>query len=75
MIVGGVFNVFIMFPNVSMTFPIAFISIMGLYSHSHGVCFKVFIIIRPYLFDLMLCGPDRLTFLKFQLIMKIMCMY
>ena len=43
MIVGDIFNVFIMFPNVSMTFPIAFISIMGLYSHSYGVCFKVFI--------------------------------
>ena len=27
------FNVFITFPNVSMTFPIVFISIMGLYSH------------------------------------------
>ena len=34
-----------MFPNISMTFPIAFISIMGLYSHSHGVCFKVCIAI------------------------------
>ena len=26
-----------------MTFPIIFISIIGLYSHQHGVCFKVFI--------------------------------
>ena len=45
MIVGGVFNVFITFPNVSMAFPIVFILIMGLYSHSHGICFKVFIAI------------------------------
>ena len=43
MIVGGIFNGFIMFPNVSMMFPIAFILIMGLYSHSHGIYFKVFI--------------------------------
>ena len=26
-----------------MTYPIAVILIMGLYSHQHGVCFKVFI--------------------------------
>ena len=26
-----------------MTFPIAVISIMGLYSQSHGICIKVFI--------------------------------
>ena len=26
-----------------MTYPIAVISIMGLYSHKHGVCFKVVI--------------------------------
>ena len=26
-----------------MTYPIALISIMGLYSHQHGVCFKAFI--------------------------------
>ena len=26
--------------------------------------------VGPYLFDLMLHGPDRLVFLKFQLIMK-----
>ena len=37
------FNVFMMFPNISMMFHIAFILIMGLYSHSHDVCFKVFI--------------------------------
>ena len=43
MIVGGYFNMFITFSNVSMTYPIALISIMGLYSHQHGICFKVFI--------------------------------
>ena len=43
MIVGGIFNVFIMFLSISMTFPVAVISIMGLYSHSHGICFKVVI--------------------------------
>ena len=43
MIVGRHFNVFIMFHNVSMTYPIVFILIMGLYSHQHGDCFKVFI--------------------------------
>ena len=43
MIVGGIFNVFITFPNISMTFPIAIILIMGLYSHQHGICLKVFI--------------------------------
>ena len=37
------FNVFIMFPNISMTYPITVISIMGLYSHQHGICFKAFI--------------------------------
>ena len=26
-----------------MTYPMAVISIMGLYSHQHGVCFKTFI--------------------------------
>ena len=31
------------FPNVSMTYPIVLILIMGLYSHQHGVSFKVFI--------------------------------
>ena len=40
---GRYFNVFIMFSNVSMTFTITFISIMGSYSHSCGICFKVFI--------------------------------
>ena len=53
MIVGAIFNVFIMFPNVSMMFPIAFISIMGLYSHSHGICFKVFIAVRGEEFHLL----------------------
>ena len=40
---GRYFNIFIAFPNVSMTYPIAVISIMGLYCHQHGICFKVFI--------------------------------
>ena len=43
MIVGGIFNVFIMFPNISMMHPIVHISIMGLYNHQHGICFEVFI--------------------------------
>ena len=43
MIVGSILNVFIAFPNVSMMYPIVVISIMGLYSHQHGICFKVFI--------------------------------
>ena len=43
MIVGGIFNVFITFLNVSMMYPIAVISIMGLYRHQHGICFKAFI--------------------------------
>ena len=43
MIVGGIFDVFIMFPNVSMRYPMAVILIMGLYSHQHGICFKAFI--------------------------------
>ena len=43
MIVGGIFNVFITFPKVSMTYPIVLISIMGLYSHQLGIYFKVFI--------------------------------
>ena len=32
-------------------------------------------IVRPYLFDVMLRGPDRPTFFKFKLIMKITCMH
>ena len=40
---GRYFNVFITFPNISMMYRIVFISIMGLYSLSHGICFKVFI--------------------------------
>ena len=43
MIVGGIFNVFITFPNVSIMYPIAVISVMGLYSHPCGVCVKAFI--------------------------------
>ena len=30
---GRYFNIFIMFPNVSVTYPMVLISIMGLYSH------------------------------------------
>ena len=43
MIVGDIFKVSIAFPNVSMTYPMAVISIMGLCSHQQGICFKVFI--------------------------------
>ena len=43
MIVGGIFKISVTFPNVSMTFPIASILIMGLYSHLYGICFKVYI--------------------------------
>ena len=43
MIVGGIFNVFITFLNVSMMYSMVVISIMRLYSHQHGVCFKAFI--------------------------------
>ena len=43
MIVGGIFNIFITFPNISMMYPMAVILIMGLYSHQHGICFKAFI--------------------------------
>ena len=32
-IVGGIFDIFITFPNVSMMYPIAVLSIMGLNSH------------------------------------------
>ena len=39
-IIGSYFNVFIMFPNVFMTYPILVYSIVGLYSHSYGVCIK-----------------------------------
>ena len=39
---GRYFNVFITFPNISMTYPMAVISIMGLYSHQLGI-FKAFI--------------------------------
>ena len=40
---GRYYNVFIAFPNVYMMYSIAVILIMGLYSHKHGVHFKVFI--------------------------------
>ena len=49
---GGIFDVYIMFPNVSMMYPIATISIMGLYSHSHGLCIKVFMAISGKEFHL-----------------------
>ena len=42
---GRYFEVFITFSNVSMTYPIVLISIMGLYIHQHGVSFKVFVVI------------------------------
>ena len=45
MIVGGIFDVFIMVPNVSIMNPIVLISIMGLYSHWYGVCIEVFMAI------------------------------
>ena len=43
MIVGGIFNVIILFLNISMTYPMAVISIMVLYTHQPGICFKAFI--------------------------------
>ena len=52
MIVGGIFNVFIMFPIVYMMYPIATILIMGLYSHSCGICIKVFMAINGKEFHL-----------------------
>ena len=42
MIVGGILNVFITFPNVYMAYPMAVILIMGLYSHQYGI-FNAFI--------------------------------
>ena len=41
-IMGGYFNMFITFPNISMTYPILVHSNVGLYSHSYGVCIKAF---------------------------------
>ena len=35
---GRYFNVFITFPNISMTYPLVLVLIMALYSHQHGVC-------------------------------------
>ena len=40
---GRYFNIFMMFPNISMTYPIVLILIVELYSHQHDICFKVFI--------------------------------
>ena len=34
---GRYFNVFKTFSNISMTYPIVLISIMGLYSHQYGI--------------------------------------
>ena len=45
-IMGGYFNVFIMFPNVSMTYPILVYLIVGLYSLSYGVCMKAFMAVN-----------------------------
>ena len=39
------FNIFIKFPNVSMMYPIAVITIMEFYSHWYGICCEVFIAI------------------------------
>ena len=38
---GSLFNIFIMFPTFPM-YPILVYLIVGLYSHSYGVCIKVF---------------------------------
>ena len=45
-IMGGYFNAIIMFPNISMTYPILFHSIVGLYSHSYGICIKAFMAVN-----------------------------
>ena len=39
---GRYFNIFITLPNISMTYPIVPISIMGLHSHLYGICIKGF---------------------------------
>ena len=39
-IMGDYFNVFTMFANISMMYPILVYSTVGLYSHSYGVCIK-----------------------------------
>ena len=39
---GAYFNVFVMFPNVSMTYPTIVYLIVGLYSHSYDLCIKAF---------------------------------
>ena len=44
-IIGGYFIGIIMFPNVSMTYPILCHSIVGLYRHSHDICIKAFMAI------------------------------
>ena len=45
-IMGAYFNVFITFPNVSMTYPILVYSIVGLYSLSYGICIKAFMAVN-----------------------------
>ena len=45
-IMGTYFNGFRIFPNVSMMYPILVYSIVGLYSHSHGVCIKAFMAVN-----------------------------
>ena len=40
MIMGGYFNIFIMFPNIPMTYPIVVHLIMGLYSHLYGILLR-----------------------------------
>ena len=45
-IVGGYFNAFITFPSISMMYPKLVYSIVGLYSHSYGICIKAFMAIN-----------------------------
>ena len=43
---GRLFYIFITFLNVSMTYPILVYSIVGLYSHSYGICIEAFMAIN-----------------------------
>ena len=45
-IMGAYSNIFIMFSNVSMTYPILFHLIVRLHSHSYGVCIKAFMAVN-----------------------------
>ena len=45
-IMGAYFNVFITFPNVSVTYPVLVYLIVGLYSNSYGICIKAFVAIN-----------------------------